>query len=243
MNRRYSTEFQLLYDAAQKFAKRHFKKRLIPFTDIEDVAMEAVEAVLFANERRRFAHIKSRARRWEVMKNKIEELIRDAAKARRTQKAMVSLQSFDTHVRETSRFDEDGADCEVEEGLLAARERIESDGGAGAERIRDLHENGCRLWPRLFRAAEDDLMHDARPRKGGKAKPDKDEDRAKKDKLDERNEYRRLKRRLDMKAAVPKEIPQTRRIRAREGIKRRFRPAQMAYHRELAAELRRNITA
>lgn len=240
VNQKYKTEFQALFDAALMFAKRHFEKRLIPFTDVEDVTMEAVEEVLRANERGKFRHIRRRAMRWEVMKNKIEECIRDAPRARRTQKSMVSLQTFDSHVRETSRFDGDGTDSETEEGLLAAKERSETDGGAGAERIRDFGWSGVQTWPRLFKSTEVDLMHDPKPRKG---MPTKDEIRAKRDKQDERNEYRRFKQKIGINAATPKEIPQARRVRAREGLRRRFRPVQMAYHRELAAELRREVPA
>ena len=51
MNQKYKTEFQALFDAALMFAKRHFEKRLIPFTDVEDVTMEAVENLsMFAKE-------------------------------------------------------------------------------------------------------------------------------------------------------------------------------------------------
>ena len=60
-----------------------------------------------------------------------------------------------------------------------------------------------------------------------------------KDPCDERNEYRRVKRSVQIPARPPKDIPHVRRVRARAGLRRRFTPPYEAYHRELEAAKRR----
>ena len=136
-----------------------------------------------------------------------------------------------------SVLDEEPAD-EAAAALAAELARATSDGGKGAEEIRAV-ESG---WLAKFKSAEDSLRRDdIRPRKKNlTAAERKAAAKALQDKRDERNEYRRIKRSVDIPAAPPKDIPHVRRVRARGGLRRRFTPPYEAYHRELEAAKRRN---
>ena len=220
---RYETEFEKLFDNALIFTKRHFRKRLLPLTDAEDVAIEAAEAVLRANEGKTFRVARDRRHRWEMQKNMVEELVRNAARARRTQKAMLSLGAFDTHLRETQLYDEDGADVEVEEAALALKERIESDGGEGGVRIRQYESEGRDpQWLVYFRFADNQLRH---------AKDGAD--------ADARETLKLLRFRLSLSKRRPRRMDPARRRAAFELLRIRFRLALGWYHRHLAKRLGR----
>jgi len=219
--RRYDSEFERLFDNALMYAKRVFRKRFIPLTDVEDVAVEAAESVIAEDIRGAFRSAKNREHRWELKKNSLEQHVQKAARARRTQKAMVSLNVFDRHNRLTERFDEDGGDVESEEAYLAERERIVSDHGLGALRVRDFRQRGTTPWWLLFfNMKVDELNH---------AKPDETA------KVDERKELNRLKHALGLTQRKPEKLTRRRRAHAAEALQRDFTPAYYVYHRELAA--------
>lgn len=208
-------EFEKLYCVVSAFTYHHFKKRLIPFTDVEDVAIEAVEQTLREDEKGVFARAKNREHRYELMKNRAENHVKNAAKARRTQRALVSINAFDSHIRESERYDEDGSDREIDGAEFNQNERLMSDGGQGASRVRSEEEIS---WLNHFRAAEKRIM--------GKAS-------------DAKREYLRIKRKCGLSKATPRYLSAVRREAAREVLRKAFRAANERYHRELAAKLAR----
>jgi len=232
--KKYNSEFERFYDNALMFAKCVFRKRLIPLTDVEDVAMEAAETVLFANERGAFRRARNRQHRWEMQKNRLEELVRNAARKRRTQKAMVSLNAFDGHNRLTQRFDEDGGDVESEEAWLAEQERIVSDLGMGAMRVRDFATRVEDPWWLAFFEMKVEEINRAKVER----KPDKTpkELEAERVKVDERIQLNRLRYKIGLTQRKPKkELPWMRQVIASLALRRDFGPARYVYHRECAA--------
>ena len=227
MTERYAELYDSLLHDGRAFAERLFAEQEIPLTDVEDVAAEAALAVILANRRGDFRSAANAGERRRLQLLRLQGLVRDAAKKRRDQKLSVSL----------SALDEEPAD-ETAAALAAELVRATSDGGKGAEAIR-ADESG---WLAKFRSAEDSLRRDdKRPRKKALTVAErKAADKALQDKRDERNEYRRIKRSVDIPAAPPKDIPHIRRVRARAGLRRRFTPPYEAYHRELEAAKRRN---
>ena len=219
--KRYSTEFERLYDTALIFTKFTFRKRLLPLTDAEDVAMEAAEKVLRANERKAFSSAKNREHRWEMQKNMMEQLVRNAARARRSQKALVSINNFDYHMSEKHRYDQDGADTEVEKAMLVRKERMESDGGSGAERTRGFECDGKDpLWLVHFRFVENQLRHTDTP-----------------EARDAIEELKHLRKNLGLSNRKSKKMKPERRLAARETLRKAFRVAQYFYHQELARKV------
>ena len=226
MTERYAELYESLLREGRAFAERLFAELEIPLTDVEDVAAEAALAVILANRRGAFKSAGHAAERKRLQLIRLQGLIRDSAKKRRDQKLSVSL----------SVLDEEPAD-ETAAALAAELARATSDGGKGAEAIRS-DESG---WLARFKSAEDALLHDDnhRRKKALTAAERKAVAKALQDKRDERNEYRRIKRSVDIPAAPPKDIPHVRRVRARGGLRRRFTPPYEAYHRELEAAKRR----
>ena len=227
MTERYAGLYESLLREGRAFAERLFAEQEIPLTDVEDVAAEAALAVILANRRGDFRSAANAGERRRLQLLRLQGLVRDAAKKRRDQKLSVLL----------SVLDEEPAD-EAAAALAAELARATSDGGKGAEAIR-ADESG---WLAKFRSAEDSLRRDdKRPRKKALTVAErKAADKALQDKRDERNEYRRVKRSVDIPAAPPKDIPHIRRVRARAGLRRRFTPPYEAYRRELEAAKRRN---
>ncbi len=219
-----ATEFTALFEYALIYAKHIFKKRLLPFIDVEDVAIESAEKTLMLDECGAFKHAANREERRKFMRIRLEALIRNAAKTRRTQRAMTDIGAFDRHLNESERFDEDGGDREVEESWLTSRERMESDCGAGALRIQTIADSSTPLlWPRFFNATERRITERARTE----------------DEKDAREELKRLKRRIGISSTKPRYLKAERRERAQHNLRQAFRPAQMLYHRERIAEERR----
>ena len=227
MTERYADLYESLTKEALSFAERLFAELEIPPTDVEDVAAEAALAVILANRRGAFKSARNAAERKRLQLARLQDLVRNAARDRRDQKLAVSL----------SALDEEPAD-ETAAALAAELARATSDGGTGAETIRSDGPG----WLARFKSAEDGLRRDdKRPRKKNlTAAERKAAAKALQDKRDERNEYRRIKRSVDIPAAPPKDIPHVRRVRARAGLRRRFTPPYEAYHRELEAAKRRN---
>ena len=227
MTERYAGLYESLLREGRAFAERLFAEQEIPLTDVEDVAAEAALAVILANRRGDFRSAANAGERRRLQLLRLQGLVRDAAKKRRDQKLSVSL----------SVLDEEPAD-EAAAALAAELARATSDGGKGAEEIRADESD----WLARFRSAEDALLHDNnhRRKKALTAAERKAAAKALQDKRDERNEYRRIKRSVDIPASPPKDIPHVRRVRARAGLRRRFTPPYEAYHRELEAAKRRN---
>ena len=227
MTERYAGLYESLLREGRAFTERLFAEQEIPLTDVEDVAAEAALAVILANRRGAFKSARNAAERKRLQLARLQDLVRDAAKKRRDQKLAVSL----------SVLDEEPAD-ETAAALAAELAHATSDGGKGAEEIR-ADESG---WLARFKSAEDALIRDdKRPRKKNlTAAERKAAAKALQDKRDERNEYRRVKRSVDIPAKPPKDIPHVRRVRARAGLRRRFTPPYEAYHRELEAAKRRD---
>ena len=227
MTERYAKLYESLVREGRAFAERLFTELELPLTDIEDIAAEAALAVLLANRRGAFKSAGSAADRRRLQLVRLRSLVRDAARDRRDQKRAVSL----------SVLDEEPAD-ETAAALAAELARATSDGGKGAEEIR-ADESG---WLAKFKSSEDSLRRDdKRPRKKAQTAAErKAAAKALQDKRDERNEYRRVKRSVDIPAKPPKDIPHVRRVRARTGLRRRFTPPYEAYHRELEAAKRRD---
>ena len=227
MTERYAELYDSLLHEGRAFAERLFSELEIPLTDVEDVAAEAALAVILANRRGDFRSAANAGERRRLQLLRLQGLIRNAARERRDQKLSVSL----------SVLDEEPAD-ETAAALAAELARATSDGGTGAEEIRS-DESG---WLARFKSVEDSLRRDdKRPRKKAQTAAErKAAAKAMQDKRDERNEYRRVKRSVDIPAAPPKDIPHVRRVRARAGLRRRFTPPYEAYHRELEAAKRRD---
>ena len=227
MTERYAELYDSLLREGRAFAERLFAELEIPLTDVEDVAAEAALAVILANRRGDFRSSANAGERRRLQLLRLQGLVRNAARERRDQKLSVSL----------SVLDEEPAD-ETAAALAAELARATSDGGKGAEEIH-ADESG---WLAKFKSAEDSLRRDdKRPRKKNLTVAErKAAAKALQDKRDERNEYRRVKRSVDIPAAPPKDIPHVRRVRARAGLRRRFTPPYEAYHRELEAAKRRD---
>ena len=226
MIERYAGLYESLLSEGRAFAERLFAELELPLTDVEDVAAEAALAVILANRRGAFRSAANAGERKRLQLFRLQSLVRDAAKKRRDQKLAVSL----------SALDEEPAD-DTAAALAAELARATSDGGKGAEDIRS-NESG---WLIRFRSAEDALIRDdKRPRKKNMTAAErKAAAKALQDKRDERNEYRRVKRSVQIPAKPPEDIPHVRRVRARAGLRRRFTPSYEAYHRELEAAERR----
>ena len=227
MTERYTGLYESLLREGRAFAERLFAELELPLTDVEDVAAKAALTVILANRRGAFKSAGNAAERKRLQLLRLQGLVRNAARDLRKQNLTVSL----------SALDEEPAD-EAEAALAAELARATSDGGKGAEEIR-ADESG---WLAKFKSAEDSLRRDdKRPRKKAlTAAERKAAAKALQDKRDERNEYRRIKRSVDIPAAPPKDIPHVRRVRARAGLRRRFTPPYEAYRRELEAAKRRN---
>ena len=227
MTERYAGLYESLMKEALSFAEKLFTELELPLTDIEDIAAETALGVIIANRRGAFKSALTRKERRRMQLVRLQGLVRNAARDRSDQKLAVSL----------SALDEEPAD-ETSAALAAELTRATSDGGKGAEAIRS-DESG---WLARFRSAEDSLRRDdKRPRKKAQTAAErKAAAKALQDKRDERNEYRRVKRSVDIPAAPPKDIPHVRRVRARAGLRRRFTPPYEAYRRELEAAKRRN---
>ena len=227
MTERYAGLYESLLREGRAFAERLFAELELPLTDVEDVAAETALAVILANRRGDFRSAGNAAERKRLQLLRLQGLVRNAARDLRKQNLTVSL----------SALDEEPAD-EAAAALAAELARATSDGGKGAEEIR-ADESG---WLARFKSAEDSLRRDdIRPRKKNlTAEERKAAAKALQDKRDERNEYRRVKRSVDIPAAPPKDIPHVRRVRARAGLRRRFTPPYEAYRRELEAAKRRN---
>ena len=227
MTERYAELYESLTKEALAYAEKLFAELELPLTDIEDIAAETALAVILANRRGDFRSAGNATERKRLQLLRLQGLIRNAARDRRDQKLSVSL----------SVLDEEPAD-ETAAALAAELARATSDGGKGAEEIR-ADESG---WLAKFKSAEDALLHDDnhRRKKTLTAAERKAAAKALQDKRDERNEYRRVKRSVDIPAAPPKDIPHVRRVRARAGLRRRFTPPYEAYRRELEAAKRRN---
>ena len=228
MTERYAGLYESLLREGRAFAERLFAELELPLTDVEDVAAEAALAVILANRRGAFKSAGNAGERRRLQLVRLQSLVRDAAKKkRRDQNLAVSL----------SALDEEPAD-EAAAALAAELARATSDGGKGAEDIR-ADESG---WLAKFKSAEEALLHDDnhRRKKTLTAAERKAAAKALQDKRDERNEYRRIKRSVDIPAAPPKDIPHVRRVRARAGLRRRFTPPYEAYRRELEAAKRRD---
>ena len=226
MTERYAGLYESLMNEALSFAKKFFAEQGIPLTDVEDVAAEAALAVLLANRRGAFRSALTRKERRRMQLFRLQCRIRNAARDRRDQKLAVSLSAL-----EGKPGDESTAKLAAELALAT------SDNGRCAEAIRSDGPN----WLDRFKSAENSLLHDDNhPRKKKQTAAErKAAARALQDKRDERNEYRRFKRLVEIPAARPKDIPHARRVRARTGLRRRFTPPYEAYHRELEAERRR----
>lgn len=227
MTERYAELYESLTKEALAYAEKLFAELELPLTDIEDIAAETALAVILANRRGDFRSAGNATERKRLQLLRLQGLIRNAARDRRDQKLSVSL----------SVLDEEPAD-ETAAALAAELARATSDGGKGAEEIRADESD----WLAKFKSAEDALLHDDnhRRKKTLTAAERKAAAKALQDKRDERNEYRRVKRSVDIPAAPPKDIPHVRRVRARAGLRRRFTPPYEAYHRELEAAKRRN---
>ena len=227
MTERYAGLYESLVREGRAFAERLFAELEIPLTDVEDVAAETALAVILANRRGDFRSAGNATERKRLQLLRLQGLIRNAARDRRDQKLSVSL----------SVLDEEPAD-ETAAALAAELARATSDGGKGAEEIR-ADESG---WLARFKSAEAALLHDDnhRRKKTLTAAERKAAAKALQDKRDERNEYRRVKRSVDIPAAPPKDIPHVRRVRARADLRRRFTPPYDAYRRELEAAKRRD---
>ena len=227
MTERYAGLYESLLVEGRAFAERLFTELELPLTDIEDIAAETALAVIIGNRRGAFKSAANAGERKRLQLIRLQGLIRNAARERRDQKLSVSL----------SVLDEEPAD-ETAAALAAEIARATGDGGTGAEEIRS-DESG---WLAKFKSAEDSLRRDdKRPRKKAQTAAErKAAAKALQDKRDERNEYRRVKRSVDIPAKPPKDIPHVRRVRARAGLRRRFTPPYEAYHRELEAAKRRD---
>ena len=226
MTERYAGLYESLMNEALSFAKKLFAEQGIPPTDIEDVAAEAALAVLLANRRGAFRSALTRKERKRMQHFRLQCRIRNAARDRLGQKLAVSLSAF-----EEKPVDETAA------ALAAELVLATSDGGKCAEEMGlDQPE-----WLMRFKSAEDSLRRDdTRPRKNELTTAErKAQARERRDKQDERNEYRRIKKSLDIRTAKPKAIPHERRLKARKRLKVRFTPAHEAYTRELQATKRR----
>ena len=226
MTERYAKLYDSLLHDGRAFAERLFSELEIPLTDVEDVAAEAALAVILANRRGAFRSALTRKERRRMQLFRLQCLVRNAARDRSDHKLDVSL----------SALDEEPAD-DTAAALAAELARATSDGGKGAEAIRS-DESG---WLVRFKSAEDSLRHNEKRlrKKNMTAAERKAVAKALQDKRDERNEYRRVKRSVQIPAKPPEDIPHVRRVRARAGLRRRFTPSYEAYRRELEAAERR----
>ena len=226
MTERYADLYESLTKEALAFAKKLFAQQEIPPTDIEDVAAEAALAVLLANRRGAFRSALTRKERKRMQLFRLKCRIRNAARDRLGQMLAVSLSAL-----EGKPGDETTA------ALAAELVQATSDNGRCAEAMG--HEQS--EWLTLFKSAEDSLRRDdTRPRKNDSTAAERmAQARERRDKQDERNEYRRIKKSLDIRTTKPKAIPHERRLKARKRLKGRFTPAHEAYTRELQAVKRR----
>ena len=161
----------------------------------------------------------------ESAHNRLKCLILDAARRLGYQARQVSLSVLD------EKPEDDVARAQVAEIVAAT-----SDRGKCAEEL--AHDDN---WLSMFKSAESALLHDdnRKRKKNLSPKERKAETQACQDKQDERNEYRRIKRSIQIPAARPKDIPHVRRVKARQGLRNRFKPSHEAYRRELEAAQRR----
>ena len=226
MTERYADLYESLLVEGRAFAERLFAEQEIPLTDVEDVAAEAALAVILANRSGDFRSALTRKERRRMQLFRLQCRIRNAARDRLNQKLAVSLSALEGK-------SEDESTAKLAAELVLAT----SDCGQCADGLGfDQSE-----WFIKFKSAEDSLRRDdTRPRKSElTAAERKAQAQERRDKQDERNEYRRIKKSLDIRTTKPKAIPHERRLKARKRLKRRFTPAHEAYSRELQASKRR----
>ena len=226
MTERYADLYETLMKEALGFAEKLFIEQEIPLTDVEDVAAEAALAVLLANRRGAFRSALTRKERRRMQLFRLQCRIRNAARDRLSQKLAVSLSALEGKP-------EDESTAKLAAELVLAT----SDNGQCAEEM----GLGQSEWFMKFKSAEDSLRRDdTRPRSSElTAAERKAQVQERRDKQDERNEYRRIKKSLDIRTTKPKAIPHERRLKARKRLKGRFTPAHEAYTRELQATKRR----
>ena len=226
MTERYAGLYESLLREGRTFAERLFTELELPLTDVEDVAAEAALAVLLASRRGAFKSALTRKERRRMQFFRLQCRIRNAARDRRNQKLSVSLSAL-----EGKPGDETTAALAAELALAT------SDNGRCADGL----GLGDPEWLTRFKSAEDSLRRDdTRPRKKDSTAAERmAQARKLRDKRDERNEYRRIKKSLDIRTARPRAIPRERRLKARIRLKGRFTPAHEAYTRELQASKRR----
>ena len=226
MTERYAGLYESLVREGRAFAERLFTELELPLTDIEDIAAETALAVILANRRGAFRSALTRKERKRMQLFRLQCRIRNAARDRLGQKLAVSLSALEGKPK-----DEPTAKLAAEL-VLATSDCGQCADGLGL---------GNPEWLIKFKSAEDSLRRDdTRPRKNGlTAAERKAQARERRDKQDERNEYRRIKKSLDIRTTKPKAIPHERRLKARKRLKGRFTPAHEAYTRELQAVKRR----
>lgn len=225
MDERYAKLYEDLFKDGLAYAEKAFSERGLPMTDVEDVAAESALKVIAANRRGAFKSAQTDKNREEMQHNRLKCLILDAARRLGYQARQVSLSVLD------EKPEDDVARAQVAEIVAAT-----SDRGKCAEEL--AHDDN---WLSMFKSAESALLHDDnRKRKKNLSPKEREaETQARQDKQDERNEYRRIKRSIQIPAARPKDIPHVRRVKARQGLRNRFKPSHEAYRRELEAAQRK----